>query len=317
MALAYDSSAQGTSGINSSWTHTPVGTPRGVAVFLHRKGNTTSDDTVTVTYGGVSVPRVTKAADTTDENMGCVGFYLGESIPTGAQTVQVTNNSGNSDYLGISIAITAATTTTELAGDGSGIVQVHTQSPSVTISNIYGASYGFAGIASGYSPASNVTAGTGQTIRQSAALSTSSALAESSTSPNASGDITIAFTTSGTEDVAMVALAVQETSTRYINVSDNPSVSESKTIQPANALSKSDSTAIGEAVSLGIISVFGFSVNDGTSMSESLSMVGFDVAYTIGINEPVTIDDTLNMDANWHNQTKNSSIWSNLARELT
>jgi hypothetical protein len=68
-----------------SASHTPVGTPKGVYVWI---GQTSAEDQVSgVTYGGEAMARV----GITSIYFGTVyGYFLGENIPTGEQTVAVT-----------------------------------------------------------------------------------------------------------------------------------------------------------------------------------------------------------------------------------
>lgn len=89
MAVAFDAFS---SAVNPapSWTHTPVGTPRAVIVFVPALGGT---DTVTGTpsYGGVNLTEVSGSPllKTTGEALAVHAFFLGASIPTGAQTVSL------------------------------------------------------------------------------------------------------------------------------------------------------------------------------------------------------------------------------------
>lgn len=79
-----------------SFTHTPVGTPRAVVVMIEQKGG--ASDTVTgVTYGGVAMTRAaTFKSFTAGLVMGATYMYfLGASIPTGAQTVTVSQSSSD------------------------------------------------------------------------------------------------------------------------------------------------------------------------------------------------------------------------------
>jgi hypothetical protein len=92
MAVARDVLTQNTAGA-ASFTHTPVGTPRGITVLIV---STAATDTVTgVTYGGtaMSQPEGSPVVSTSAEGGACHAFTLGESgetVPTGAQTVAIT-----------------------------------------------------------------------------------------------------------------------------------------------------------------------------------------------------------------------------------
>jgi len=86
---AFSASAEGTTDL--SWTHTPVGSPKGVCVLVVMPISAT-DQVASVTYGGVALTEIAlspllKAAA---EAGGVHGFFLGLGIPTGPQTVLVT-----------------------------------------------------------------------------------------------------------------------------------------------------------------------------------------------------------------------------------
>lgn len=75
----------------NSWTHTPVGTPKGVLIFVIRSG-TAANDVSALTYGGVPVPVVPGglAVDTLGERGMSQAYYLGSGVPPGPQSVSVT-----------------------------------------------------------------------------------------------------------------------------------------------------------------------------------------------------------------------------------
>ncbi|MDP3794259.1 MAG: hypothetical protein Q8R07_05960, partial [Candidatus Uhrbacteria bacterium] len=90
-----------------SWTHTPVGTPRGVLVFVTTISAT---KTVTsVTYGGVAMTEITAgvAIDTVTEPGRIDTFFLGSSVPTGAQTVTVNRTNNTVVMYAVAATVTA------------------------------------------------------------------------------------------------------------------------------------------------------------------------------------------------------------------
>lgn len=97
MAIAFDTTSNvGVGTGDLSWTHTPVGTPRGVLVLISQNGNNT-DEVTSVTYGGVAMTEV--AGSPLQHFLGLeygtlYGYFLGTGIPTGAQTVYVTVSGG-------------------------------------------------------------------------------------------------------------------------------------------------------------------------------------------------------------------------------
>lgn len=92
---AFSSSAQGQGTL--SWTHTPVGTPRGVLVAVVE--NAATDEVTSVTYGSLTLQEVAGSPNlhTTGEVGGVHVFFAGEAIPTGAQTVTVNVGAGAID----------------------------------------------------------------------------------------------------------------------------------------------------------------------------------------------------------------------------
>ena len=89
MAIAYDTSSTKTgTSEDLSWTHTPVGTPAGVLVFVSSPA--TSIAINGVTYGGVAMVEVDKSPIIhTSEDGSAAAYFLGAGIPSGAQTVIV------------------------------------------------------------------------------------------------------------------------------------------------------------------------------------------------------------------------------------
>ncbi len=74
-----------------SWTHTPVGVPKGVLVLAATEASTVSRVT-SVTYGASTMTQVALSPLlSTVGTTGSVaeGWFLGTSVPTGAQTIQI------------------------------------------------------------------------------------------------------------------------------------------------------------------------------------------------------------------------------------
>lgn len=91
MTIAFDAKSNSTAGTGDlSWTHTPVGTPKGVLVFIVANG-TLSDQVTAVTYGGVAMTEVAGSPAAFDSTVDSVvyGYFLGSGIPIVAQTVAV------------------------------------------------------------------------------------------------------------------------------------------------------------------------------------------------------------------------------------
>ncbi len=119
MAVAHDAVSEshtGTTGDKShasfTWNHIPVGTPRGILVFVFCD-DANADNTTSVTYGGTTMTRVSGslAADTTTEPGTVVAYFLGSSVPTGTQAVVVNRTNNANEMYAVAISVTAATDT--------------------------------------------------------------------------------------------------------------------------------------------------------------------------------------------------------------
>lgn len=111
-APAYD--AKGASAVgtgNLTWTHTPVGTPRGILVFVIQDASG-ADQVSGVTYGGTAMTEVTGSPNlkATGEAMSVYAYFLGSSIPTGPQEI-VATVSGAATKRGMSISVTSGADT--------------------------------------------------------------------------------------------------------------------------------------------------------------------------------------------------------------
>lgn len=118
MAVALDASSESHTGTTGStnqasftWNHTPVGTPKGVLVFVVTFVN--AGDVSSVTYGGVAMTAVPggRAVDTAGEPCRCDAYFLGSGVPTGTQAV-VVNRANNADVMyAVAYTVTALTNT--------------------------------------------------------------------------------------------------------------------------------------------------------------------------------------------------------------
>ena len=111
MSIAFDAFSSVAAGTgNLSWTHTPVGTPRGITVEVVQ--NTGTDEVSGVTYGGTAMTEVTGSPNlkAAVEAGAVYCYFLGASIPTGPQTVLVTVTGASSKRAG-AVSVTAAADT--------------------------------------------------------------------------------------------------------------------------------------------------------------------------------------------------------------
>ena len=214
MAVAHDAVSEShTSGYSASeasfsWTHTPVGTPRGVLVFTYNSG--TVEDALSVTYGGVSLTAVPggRAVDTAGEPAGCTAWFLGSSIPTGAQSVVVNRTNDVSLMIAQCVTVTAASDTTTgtpvlVQEDGTVAEQsVDDGSPGTN-------SVRYAGFYSGSATGSMATGANSTLIKDSAWTAVSDIkLARETTAGQ--GSRLVGFSYGTTDDRAGVHLAVKE-----------------------------------------------------------------------------------------------------------
>ena len=204
MAVAFDAVAIPAAALYTatfSWTHTPVGTPRGVAVVVVQEGST--DQVSGVTYGGLAMTRVRTDVRTATEAGRVYIYFLGSGLPAGAQTVEVTLT-GTADTNGVSLTVTAADNTAVDTSNGvdAGIIA----NPSLSITPTVAAMI-FYGIFSGLA-APVTTVETGSTHVAGKDYGTDSAM-WARKSVAAGGGTTIGYTASS-DDVCHSALAIKE-----------------------------------------------------------------------------------------------------------
>lgn len=161
MTVAYDAFSSGIGANTYSFTHTPVGTPRAVIVYTTTGG---AGDVTGVTYGGVAMTQMTGSPNNLSgaEAGNVTGWFLGASIPTGAQSVSVT--SGAATKIAYCNTLTGAADT-EIVDVDATINSTSQADPSVTLS--LGGRTCFASIClySGHDAATSVTPFSGWTSR--------------------------------------------------------------------------------------------------------------------------------------------------------
>lgn len=206
-AIAHD--ATGTFGTTPdtaspmSWSHNPVGTPRGIVVLIVT--NDTSDTVTGVDYDGTALTRVLWQ-NVGGENGSAYAYFLGTSVPaTDPATVTVTFT-GSANHMGVSISVTAADDTS--VEDSHFVTSTSLANPSMTLTTsvttlTYGALYSGTAGPTSTAPDANHTditeadlgAETSSTIRRSATV--------------AAGSPVVGWTAAA-DDVAAVCLAVRE-----------------------------------------------------------------------------------------------------------
>lgn len=135
MTVAFDaiSTDGGVATGNLSWTHTPAGTPRGVIVFVVQQPGSTNE-ILSVDYGGTAMSPVSGSPLLygSGETGAVYAFFLGSSIPTGAQTITVNVNGTGSSKFGAAYSVTASADTEIVDVDST--VATIAANPSVTLS---------------------------------------------------------------------------------------------------------------------------------------------------------------------------------------
>ena len=208
MAVAHDAATETTSTFGASpdpftFSHTPVGTPKGVIVFIAHSADV--DTIVGVSYGGVAMSRVLRASDAAGEPGSCYAYFLGSGIPTGAQTVSIDHNGGANAKYAQCITITAASNT---AVQASGKIDGDTADPQIALNSGSATAIRYACTYSGLPNITDLTSIGGFTDVHSWDQGASVRVSQRETTPS-SGSTTCGWTAAN-DDVAMVALAVIE-----------------------------------------------------------------------------------------------------------
>lgn len=208
MAIAFDavSNPGANQTADASWTHTPVGTPRGALLLIAQPITDATDQVVGCTYGGVTMNRIATAADLAGEPMRAYAYFLGSSIPTGGQTIAVDVNN-TILYRPVMFTVTAATDT-EVAD-----VQIQegdAANPSVTLTTPGGVETWAAGVlCSGLPNTTDHTAGADYTSVLSADPGASTMRFQRRTA-NASGGNYVLDYVAATDDIALIGAALRE-----------------------------------------------------------------------------------------------------------
>lgn len=118
MAVAFDAGSNSHAGTGSStgdfsWTHTPVGTPKGALVIIVTNAEGI-DEIAGVTYGGAAMTEVPLSPflhTAGAEDATLTAYFLGSGVPTGAQTVAVTTSGTTRAKVAEAITFTASADT--------------------------------------------------------------------------------------------------------------------------------------------------------------------------------------------------------------
>jgi hypothetical protein len=130
-------------------SHTPTGTPRAILVYVFQNADAT-DQVVSCTYGGDAMTEVTGSpnAKAAAEAFIIHAFFLGTSIPTGAQDVSC--DVSNTTAKRVSVISLTAAADTELVDQDATINSDSVTDPSVTLSLSGRTSFAALGAGSGH-----------------------------------------------------------------------------------------------------------------------------------------------------------------------
>lgn len=120
MAVAHDAVSESVDSVavaSFTFSHNPVGTPRGVLVFVFTP-NFNADYITSVTYDGIAMTRVTggQAIDTAGEPGRCDTFFLGASVPATDPANIVVTRTNNAAIVYATAATVTAAADTEVTG---------------------------------------------------------------------------------------------------------------------------------------------------------------------------------------------------------
>lgn len=208
MAIDFDAAAEFQRTLTTdpqTWTHTPVGTAKGIVVAVVH-GTSATDHVSTVTYGGVSMSRTVRATDTATEAGAAELWFLGAGIPTGAQTVSVDLASATTDDIHfVSMSFTAAKNCEVVDSDS---ISENAANPSVTLQYAGRTCMAVAALYGGGASPAAFTKNANCTVVHDFAIAAFYSVVIRQTSAGSS-DFAIGGTAS-TDDVAYVALALSE-----------------------------------------------------------------------------------------------------------
>lgn len=186
---------------NLSWTHTPVGAPKGVLVFVNQYFEST-DHVTAVTYGGVALTRVDLAVFTGDNAV--YAYFLGAGIPTGDQTVAVTAGTSAGNKRATCITVTADT---DLSVMDSAKQAATASNPSVSL-DITADAFVSAGITAEVAAVSQITEDAAYTLLYENDFGSSTMSMVRRTTNPTTGAIAVPFTLGSSAKFSLLAVAV-------------------------------------------------------------------------------------------------------------
>jgi len=191
-----------------TFSHTPTGglDPKGVVVIIYH-GSVSTDLITSVSYGGVAMSRIVRATDTATEAGSAYLYFLGSGIPTGTQTVSIDHTATATVKIATCCTVTANGNTSSAA---SGTVNENAADPQIALdSGAVPEALRYFGIYSGAIGPSSLTLISGMTGVSDHDFGAFCGRVDRQIDFT-SGSTTVGYT-AGTDDVAMVGIAVKET----------------------------------------------------------------------------------------------------------
>ena len=267
---------------SGSYTHTPVGTPRGVIALVIQAVNdeiqVTDGD---ITYGGVNVPLVHHEQRGSGEQSLVSLFFLGSGIPTGAQTVNVTFSTDLNINTRVRTYTVTGTGDTEVVDFD--VVNAITADPSVTLDNPSGRECAvFAGLASGQDATTGHSEGPDYTSDGAFDPGLGTGRHEHRTSSSTATSIVADFIQTS-DDACMIAVAVAEVAAGGVTVAPASADAASSVVAPTVILG-SLSIAPAAASAAGAVVAPGVLAGSLSIAPSAAAAVGTVVAPTVDIS---------------------------------
>lgn len=240
---------------DASWTHTPVGTPRGASVWIVQPANDT-DQVLGVTYGGETLARIGSAVISSGEVMRVYLYFLGTGLPTGEQTVEVDIDATGALYRPYCITQTGDDDTEVIDWD---VVETITADPSVTLSNPNALTAWVGAImASGQGTVGGHSAGANYTSVGSIDPGNTTARIERITTESTATSIVADFVQTS-DEACMIAAAIAEITSGGVVVAPAEAAAAGSVVAPTIVLGSltigpAAAAAVGAVVAPGILS---------------------------------------------------------------
>jgi hypothetical protein len=190
-------------------THTPVGTPRAILVYIIQSGDGV-DQVGACTYGGTAMTEVTGSPvlKTTGEAAATYAYFLGASVATGAQDVSCSATTNDPKRMRI-VSITGAADMEVVDSDSAAFNSDSATDPTATLSLSGRTSFASIGFFSGGDSTAAYTQFAGWTARDETDPGVSG-LGVYTYDTVSTADVS-AGVTQTTEDIVGIAVAVAET----------------------------------------------------------------------------------------------------------